>query len=213
VILIIPNDDPKAFADAYPTAEVFDTYRGHLSNGGEEIAVYDPNDNLLTSVLYDDDPSANWPVAADGQGHSLEVVRQMTPARQAFQWRLSRQPGGNPGVAELSEQDTDHDGFSDEAEFHSGTDAGDPQSLLRLELAKLDDSMVRLRFSKIAGRTYSLQWRARLDDQAGWQPLLEVPAQATTTLQTIDQVLPAQRRHSYYRLVVRLEAACDRTAP
>ena len=42
VVILIPNDDPEAFAVMYPEVSVFGTYRGHFDNGGETISLMTP---------------------------------------------------------------------------------------------------------------------------------------------------------------------------
>jgi hypothetical protein len=202
VWVLIPNDDPPAFDSAYPGVEVFDTYRGHLSNGGEEIAVYDQYDRCLTSVFYDDDPAVGWPTAADGQDYSLEVVDTLIEAREASHWRLSPRSGGSPGQVRLAEADTDRDGFGDEAEFHAGTDPDDPNSSLQLNVERLDGGQVRIRFQQVAGYDYFLESCTQLDSSDAWDSVRNFPAVTGKGIRTTDEVILELRRACYYRLLV-----------
>lgn len=74
----------------------FGFYEGRLNNAGERIALSDGLNHELFAVTYDDE--APWPVTADGEGYSLELVtlqNNVNPDDPA-NWRASTQPGGTP---------------------------------------------------------------------------------------------------------------------
>ena len=72
---------------------------GRLANGGERIVLKNKNDSLICSFSFDDDP-ALWPVAADGAGHSLQVVDPNRKIDDWRNWRASTFRGGSPGRAD-----------------------------------------------------------------------------------------------------------------
>ena len=94
VIVLIPDDDPERFAREYPGVEVFGTYRGHLSNGGETVLLLDRAGGVIDRVTYAD--GEGWPEAADGGGHSLERSRSRAGGPES--WRASDRRGGTPGA-------------------------------------------------------------------------------------------------------------------
>ncbi len=69
VIVLVPNDGPDRFRERYPTANIFGTYRKHLANEGERIAVVDPDGKVITQVRYE--VSGSWPGGASGSGLSI----------------------------------------------------------------------------------------------------------------------------------------------
>ena len=97
---VILAKNPKAFAERYPMvkAAVFGPYEGTLNNAGETILLKDLSDRTLSRVTYDD--QAPWPSAADGEGHSLELV-VTTASESPESWRSSLERHGSPGVDNL----------------------------------------------------------------------------------------------------------------
>lgn len=99
-LLLSSDANPTAFQARYPTATVFGTYAGSLSNGGERIAVLDQDGRTVTAVHYDDEDG--WPVAADGGGASLEVVDPRGDLSAPANWRASVLANGTPGLPPLA---------------------------------------------------------------------------------------------------------------
>lgn len=108
-----------------------------LSNGGESVAVLDSLGNLITSFTYND--VAPWPLSADGDGYSMELINPTSLARDPLlpiNWRSSRTLEGNPGINDSenladwmdennivnSQLDPDGDGLAHSLEFLLGTD-------------------------------------------------------------------------------------------
>lgn len=87
-----------AFHARYPAsvAYVVGDYSGQLSNGGEEILLYDENLNLADRVNYGD--KGYWPRGADGNGPSLELINPALGNSIAQSWAASVS-GGTPGYA------------------------------------------------------------------------------------------------------------------
>ena len=53
--VIISNDDPIAFSQKHPNANILGTFGGALSNGGEEVTLLDPDGQRISSVRYSSD--------------------------------------------------------------------------------------------------------------------------------------------------------------
>ena len=76
------------------------TYDGNFDNAGEDVDLIDSTGQVIFSVNYrDSDP---WPVSADGNGATLELVDpQVSGELQGkwYNWRGSSRPDGTPGTA------------------------------------------------------------------------------------------------------------------
>ncbi len=124
-----------------PVAGVF---TGQLDNGGELLTLQNGSGAVVRSFIYDD--IAPWPVAADGSGPSMVLIRPETnPAHGvATNWRASYGTG-NPGgpdafayaswkAANASGQaesaDADNDGLTTFWEYVSGGTPGNNNSNL-----------------------------------------------------------------------------------
>ncbi len=95
-VLVLANGaSPAAFASRYPAVTVFGYYSGNLSNGGERLAILDPEGHTLASVIYDD--KSPWPTEADGMGSSLEIIDATGAANAPANWRASATAAGTPG--------------------------------------------------------------------------------------------------------------------
>ena len=93
--LLISNDDPEAFMEKHPNANILGSYGGSLSNNGEEIRLIDPDGQVVYTVDYS--AERPWPSAADGGGSSLELVSHLASERNPTNWRASFLTGGTPG--------------------------------------------------------------------------------------------------------------------
>ena len=102
--------DFATFTAAYPSAgplnvNDFDPAGAGfgLSNGGEEIFLYDDDGFLVESVAYDD--GGSWPGSPDGDGPSLELVNPWLNNNNATSWEGSLANGGTPGQVNSVFQD------------------------------------------------------------------------------------------------------------
>ncbi len=129
--ILIPNDDPVAFAEKYPDAPVLGTYAGSLSNSGEELRLIDPNGQIVYSVNYS--AESPWPIEAAGGGSALELVPSTASERDPANWRASLVPGGTPGDVIFTE-------------------------IILLKAAASDTHRARLaiRFAALPGNSYSI---------------------------------------------------------
>lgn len=94
-LVIANNDNPAAFAAAYPTVIVNGYFSGSLDNGGERIRLLDREGNTVCSVHYRD--QSPWPTTPDGGGPSLELVPGAVDPTLASHWQPSAANHGSPG--------------------------------------------------------------------------------------------------------------------
>lgn len=93
-------------------------YTGRLSNGGEDLALYDAFGFEVLAFAYSDDPP--WPGAADGAGPSLEIIDTEGDYSDPENWRASAVSGGTPGAENsppLLPGDLDGDAVVDSADL------------------------------------------------------------------------------------------------
>jgi hypothetical protein len=69
---------------------------GTLANDGEEIELCNAAGRRVARLEYDD--GGEWPAAADGAGHSLEIMDPYIEVDDAESWTASNDPGGSPGL-------------------------------------------------------------------------------------------------------------------
>jgi enediyne biosynthesis protein E4 len=85
--------------------------------------------------------------------------------------------------------DTDGDGINNRGEHLAGTDPEDPQSFLRIESVRLDNTPAwRLQFLATSNRTYSVQAADDLTSDATWRSVADLPAAPTN--RTVEIVRP-----------------------
>lgn len=65
-----------------------------LNNSGDQVRVFDRNNYLIDSVLYDD--AAPWALEADGKGHTLSLVDPLSDNSLPSSWKTSLSIG-TPG--------------------------------------------------------------------------------------------------------------------
>ena len=88
--------DTEKFSARYPDADnCYGNLEYGLSGGGEALYVYTNNGFLVDSLTYDD--RAPWPVKADGNGSSLELVDPESDNSYGIGWRSSK-GHGTPGT-------------------------------------------------------------------------------------------------------------------
>lgn len=125
---IVLTGDPAGFRNKYgaaPRLAVTPWASGSLNNAGERVVVTDSNGNPLHDFTYYD--AAPWPVAADGQGPSLEVIDVKGDYNNPLNWRASASPAGTPGGTTLpTDPDTDGDGTPDWVETAFGLSIDSP---------------------------------------------------------------------------------------
>ena len=95
-LVLISDFNPALFAQRYPGLKVGGQFNGHLSDGGERLALIDRHGRTIVSVDYED--SGGWPKPADGYGYSLEIINPNGDPDDPANWRASVRPGGSPGA-------------------------------------------------------------------------------------------------------------------
>ncbi len=93
---IVLAGDAATFQAKYSFAP-FGEYLGKLSNGGETIVLANALGTAIDEVSYQD--KAPWPVAADGQGPSLELTNSNLDNSIGNNWHASLPNCGTPGQA------------------------------------------------------------------------------------------------------------------
>lgn len=177
--------DEVAFRNRYGRAPVIigQWASGALSNGGETINLRDPSLNRIHDFAYDDETP--WPLAADGEGPSLEIIDPRGDYNDPLNWRASAFPDGSPGLAFATDDDgdglsniqedalgtdsnlsdTDGDGAADGAEFVAGTnplDAGDFFRIISIS-HRNNPQEIEIKWASVAGKTYIIESSSTLD--------------------------------------------------
>jgi len=100
--IVVSNADEATTRAAWPaippTVRVFGPWTGSLNNAGDGISLRDAVSAVQSTLNYSD--NGDWPVSADGAGHSLQIINQNGNVDDWRNWRASRFAGGTPGVAE-----------------------------------------------------------------------------------------------------------------
>jgi len=93
-----------------PTEHLLGPWEGDLDRGSDTVRLWSPFGALLLEVPYTD--HAPWPLAPDGEGHTLVMARPSWGEADPRAWSASQRMGGSPG----------------------GTDSidGDPRAALRI---------------------------------------------------------------------------------
>ena len=99
-LVIANNDNPTAFAAAYPAVIVLGYFSGSLDNSDERISLLDRQGRVVSSVHYFD--KAPWPTSPDGGGPSLELIDSLSDIDDAGNWKPSNSNHGTPGQSNSS---------------------------------------------------------------------------------------------------------------
>jgi len=93
---LIVRDSVK-FKEVYDhSVDILGEMNFGLAGGSDEVRIFDNFGAIIDSVSYDDE--APWPVEADGQGYSLELIDIESDNSKAESWQASKYPQGSPGV-------------------------------------------------------------------------------------------------------------------
>ena len=97
---LVVSSDLTAFNQAYPSVtNVIGPFDFHLSNGGDQIRIYDANNLLYLSFYYQN--ISPWPPLADGQGYTCELSSNTANLNNGSSWYAGC-IGGSPGRAHTS---------------------------------------------------------------------------------------------------------------
>ena len=238
-----PVADPNALAgfraryglDA--NVVILGPYAGKLNNGGDSLELYQPDPPqqwphpdagyvpyiLVERVKYSD--VSPWPVAADGQGSSLQrrrapdfgndpvnwfaasptpssdnawLVRDSDADGMPDAWEVAH--GFDPNNPSDASLDGDGDGMTNRQEFLAGTDPRDPLSRLALETPQLGANTITIRFMAMAGITYTVQ-SGDSPESGRWQKWLEVAAKPAAGMVELTDTLASDHPRRFYRIV------------
>ena len=106
-------------------------------------------------------------------------------------------------VANDPKSDTDGDGVLDSNEYLSGTNPRDATSFLKLERITAHPDSVRVSFSALSNRTYSILFRDDLDSLS-WNRLTNILSRTTNRFETVVDT-EATNASRIYRLVTPLD--------
>jgi hypothetical protein len=134
-------------------ARVGDTYTLHFANA-------DGSPDLETQYSFETRPGSIWVLSLSSR--PADTISD--------EWKV-RFFGSVTSEAAGADQDPDHDGVSNWAEYLAGTDPTDPASFLHLQGAVLDPAIrhVVLRWLSAPGKTYTIEAAAGLS--GGWSTL------------------------------------------
>ncbi|HQW00472.1 MAG TPA: CotH kinase family protein, partial [Bacteroidia bacterium] len=94
--IVIP-ENAHEFSEVFPNvSNVVGQLGFNLSNGGEEIRIYDYKDSLYQFVIFSD--QSPWPIEADGLGYTCELLDPNGDMNNGGNWYRGCY-GGSPGAA------------------------------------------------------------------------------------------------------------------
>lgn len=151
------------------------------------------------AFAYGNDPG-NWFVAVPtaGRVNANQAVTDHDGDGLPDDWELAH--GLNPNDPTDAAKDSDGDGLTNYQEFLAGTDPHDPASALRIETVVHASGGLRIRFTGVAGKSYTLQSQSPLSS-GPWHSLKNFDAPSATG--PVEFLIPfdASLNTSFYRLV------------
>jgi hypothetical protein len=175
---------------------------------------------LVEKVSYQD--RLPWPTnRTDGLGYSLQRLSMTGYGNDPTNWFAAPPATGGSGMMDTdgdgmpddwemaydfnennpadANQDADGDGLTNLEEYQSGTHPRNGTDYLKVASVSVVSGQPRIRFTAVAGRTYTLQYRNSFG-AGDWARLIDVPIQATTGLTELVDI-SATGTQRFYRLV------------
>jgi len=90
---LVLTNDTSLFKNVYGFS-AFGQFNKQLSNKGEILILENRFNQIVDSVSYSD--SIPWPIAADGEGFSLEIINQKLDNSIFNNWEISKLENGTP---------------------------------------------------------------------------------------------------------------------
>ncbi len=171
-------------------------------------------------------PTTPWPAGASGTGSSLQRLIGDAYGNDPTNWFVASPTAGRANTVNPSDvngdglpdawqvqyfgsitnpnatptANPDGDGFNNLQEYIAGTDPTDGNSFLKLDSAVVTGNGIDLRFTAVAGKTYTVLWK---DDLNGgtWAKLADVSAQGVTGQITVTDPDDSLNTRRFYRLV------------
>jgi hypothetical protein len=164
-----------------------------------------------------------WPTNANGWGMALRRAASTASGNDPANWLADTPSPGEFGTAPLDSDgdgmpdsweesynlnpyspadaslDADLDGMSNLAEFLSGTDPRNANSALRFDSATLTSGSLVLRFTALANRSYTVQYKPTLGGSL-WEKLVDATQGPERTVVVTDSS-SGQNQSRFYRLV------------
>lgn len=222
----------RAVYNLGPSAVILGPWSGKLANDGEAIELKRPGEPdangvpyyMVEKIRYSD--RAPWPLIPGGSGLALHRLNPSGYGNEPTNWVAAppapaAQPGGdadgdgipdewevahglNPNHAGDALLDSDGDGMTNLQEYLAGTNPNDPNSVFRVgELGKNTvNGEIELRFTAVAGRSYTVQQRTNMG-QGTWMKHLDIAPAATN--RAIHLLLPRDGAQRYYRLITPMQ--------
>jgi hypothetical protein len=168
-----------------------------------------------------------WPVGADGSGNSLQRKVGNNFGNDPANWLVALPTAGSPnafstpgdadgdGLPDAWEiqyfgaindpratpdADPDNDGLTNLQEYVSGTNPMDAASYLKVDSIGPQGGGAAIRFTAVAGETYSLFYRDNVANGV-WFKLTDVPVQAATGVVAVNDPAAGAVSARFYRLV------------
>ncbi len=203
---------------------VLGPFDGRLNNAGESVQLLRPDPPqtlppdiglvpyiLVEKVKYSG--SAPWPVLPEQGGVPIRRINLSDYGNTVSNWMkqgdeydsdLDGMPDRWEIMHELDPQsaddallDADGDGLANAHEYAVGTDPQDAISSLMLEVTRLTNGKLRVGFSAVEGRSYSLQFSQALGQ--AWKPLINIFPEASGR---VSRIIPSGvDRARFIRLV------------
>ncbi|HJN82950.1 MAG TPA: lamin tail domain-containing protein [Verrucomicrobiota bacterium] len=203
---------------------VLGPFDGRLNNAGESVQLLRPDPPqtlppdiglvpyiLVEKVKYSG--SAPWPVLPEQGGVPIRRINLSDYGNTVSNWMkqgdeydsdLDGMPDRWEIMHELDPQsaddallDADGDGLANALEYAVGTDPQDAISSLMLEVTRLTNGKLRVGFSAVEGRSYSLQFSQALGQ--AWKPLINIFPEASGR---VSRIIPSGvDRARFIRLV------------
>jgi hypothetical protein len=178
---------------------------------------------LVDRVQYG--PVAPWPPGADGTSNSLQRINSSAYGNDPVNWQAAAPTAGRPnsggpvdtdgdGLPDTWEiayglnpndpadaiLDSDGDGLTNYQEYLAGTDPRASSSNLNPTAVAVNATSFTLRFTAVAGRSYTVQYRNNLSS-GGWQGMTNISSQATTGPLDVTDPGTGGSATRFYRIV------------
>jgi hypothetical protein len=180
----------------------------HINREGDTLRIYATNLTTIDNIYYglqlpgvsqgrypDAGPNASsFTTPTPGESNSLDNDNDGLPNS----WETAN--GLSNGSAADAAQDADGDGFSNYAEYLSGTNPRDNQSYLMVYSDSVANRIHYIRFRAAANRTYSVLYRSAAT-AGSWSKLADIEAQPDPTAVVVTDPVPSGSSMRFYRLV------------